>query len=90
MQKVMEDMLAISIFQESNSPWSSLKILVKKKNWSMRFCKEYGHLNQDTKFDAYPLLHIEDSLNTFGGARFFCSFDLAVGDHVVRTPGVSG
>ena len=29
--------------------------------------------------DAYPLPHIEDSLNTLGGAMFFCSLDLASG-----------
>ena len=29
--------------------------------------------------DAYPLPHIEDSLNTLGGARFFCSLHLASG-----------
>ena len=31
------------------------------------------------KVDAYLLLHIEDSLNTLRGARFFCRLDLASG-----------
>ena len=31
------------------------------------------------KVDAYRLPHIEYSLNTLGGARFFCSLDLASG-----------
>ena len=29
--------------------------------------------------EAYPFPHIEDSLNTLGGAWFFCGFDLANG-----------
>ena len=29
--------------------------------------------------DAYPHPHVEDSLNTLGGAQFFCSLDLTSG-----------
>ena len=29
--------------------------------------------------NSHPLPHIEDNLNTLGGARFFCSLDLASG-----------
>ena len=70
-------MLAIGIIQESNSAWSSPTVLVKKKDGTRRFCIDYRRLNQVRKVDAYPLPHIEDSLNTLGGARFFCSLDLA-------------
>ena len=77
--QLVEDMLAIGIIQESNSAWSSPTVLVKKKDGTTRFCIDYRRLNQVTKVDAYPLPHIEDSLNTLGGARFFCSLDLASG-----------
>ena len=72
-------MLTIRIIQESNSAWSSLTGLVKKKDGMTRFCIDYRRLNQVTKVDAYPLPHIEDSLNTLGGAMFFCSLDRASG-----------
>ena len=78
-RQLVEDMLAIGIIQESNSAWSSPTVLVKKKDGTTRFCIDYRQLNQATKVDAYPLPHIEDSLNTLGGARFFCSLDLASG-----------
>ena len=78
-RQLVEDMLAIGIIQESNSAWSSPTVLVKKKDGTTRFCIDYRRLNQVTKVDAYPLPHIEDSLNNLGGARFFCSLDLAGG-----------
>ena len=78
-RQLVEDMLAIGIIQESNSEWSSPTVLVKKKDGMTRFCIDYRGLNQVTKVDAYPLPHIEDSLNILGGARFFCSLDLASG-----------
>ena len=78
-RQLVADMLAIGIIQESNSAWSSPTVLVKKKDGTTRFCIDYRRLNQATKVDAYPLPHIEDSLNTLGGARFFCSLDLASG-----------
>ena len=78
-RQLVEDMLAIGIIQESNSAWSSPIVLVKKKDGTTRFCFDYRRLNQATKVDAYPLPHIEDSLNTLGGARFFCSLNLASG-----------
>ena len=77
-RQLVEDMLAIGIIQESNSTWSSPTILVKKKDGTTRFCIDYRRLNQVTMVDPYPLPHIEDSLNTLGGARFFCSLDLAI------------
>ena len=78
-RQLVEDMLAIGIIQESNSARSSPTVLVKKKDGTTRFCIDYRRLNQVTKVDVYPLPHIEDSLNTLGGARFFCSLDLASG-----------
>ena len=52
---------------------------MKKKDGTTRFCIDYRRLNQVPKVEAYPLPHIEDSLNMLGGARFFCSLDLASG-----------
>ena len=78
-RQLVEDMLAFGIIQESNSTWSSPTILVKKKDGTTRFCIDYRRLNQVTKVDAYPLPHIEDTLNTLGSARFFGSLDLASG-----------
>ena len=78
-RQLVEDILSIRIIQESNNAWSSPTVLVKKKDGTTRFCIDYRRLNQVTKVDAYPLPHIEDSLNTLDSARFFCSLNLASG-----------
>ena len=78
-RQLVEDMLAIGIIQESNSACSSPTVLVKKKDGTTQFCIDYRRLNQVTKVDAYPLPHIEDSVNTLGSAMFSCSLDLASG-----------
>ena len=75
----MEDMLEIVIIQESSSAWSSLTVLVKKKDGSTRFCIKYWRLNQVMKVELYPLQHIENSLNTLGGTQYYCSLNLASG-----------
>ena len=72
-------MLTIGIIKESNGAGSSPTVLLKKKDGSTRFCIDYRQLNQATKVDAYPLPHMEDSLNTLGCAQFFCSLGLASG-----------
>ena len=78
-RQLVEDMLAIRIIQESNSAWSSPTVLVKRNDGTTRFCIDYRRLNQVTKVEAYPLPHIEDSLNILSSARFFCSLNLASG-----------
>ena len=83
-QRLIEDMLAIGIIQESNSAWNSPTVLVKKKDGTTRFCFDSRRLNQVTKVDANPLPHIEDSMNTLGGLRFFCSLDMASGSWQVE------
>ena len=51
-------------------------MLVRKKDGSFRFCVDYRRLNSVTKFDAYPLPHVEETLETLGGAQWFTMLDL--------------
>ncbi len=72
-------MLEKGIIQESQSPWTSPVVIVKKKDGTYRFCVDYRKLNDVTWKDSYPLPNIEDTFNTLAGARYFCSLDLAAG-----------
>ena len=53
--------------EESNSPWSSLIVLVKKKNEKTRFYVDYQCL-KITKKDSYLLPRIEDTLDALVGS----------------------
>ena len=78
-EKEMERMLAQGVIEPSSSPWASPVVLVTKKDGSIRFCVDFRKVNGVTVKDAYPLPRIVDCLDTLGGARWFCTLDLASG-----------
>ena len=75
----IKKMLKDDVIEESNSPWASPIVLVKKKDGSYRFCVDYRQLNHSTRKDSYPLPNIEDTFANLAGAQYFCSLDLASG-----------
>lgn len=75
----VEEMLEGGVVRQSESPWNSPIILVKKRDGSSRFCIDYRKLNNVTVKDAYPLPRIDETLDALGGARFFSTLDLASG-----------
>ena len=54
-------------------------VLVRKKDDSLRFCVDYRKLNNVTRFDAYPLPRVDETLEALGGSKFFTTLDLLSG-----------
>jgi len=69
----------------SNSPWGSNILLVKKKDGSWRMCVDYRELNTKTRNnDPYLLPRIDDTIDSLGRAKYFCTLDLIQGYHQVE------
>jgi len=71
----VDRMLELGVIEESDSPWSSPVVLVRKPG-KVRLCLDSRKINSLTTKDAYPLPHIEGILSRLPKASFITSLDL--------------
>ncbi len=75
----VEKLKAQDILEDSDSPWSSPVVMVRKKDNTYRFCVDYRKLNSVTITDAHPLPRIDDSLDALSGSQYFSTMDMSSG-----------
>lgn len=75
----LRDMLECGAIKESDSPFSSNVVLVRKKDGSLRFCLDFRMLNARTRKDAYMLPRFDDSVDLLVGSKYFSRLDLRSG-----------
>ena len=80
----LQDMLDGGAIRPSKSPWCNAIVLMRKKDRTLRFCIDFRKLNARTKKDSFPLPHMQETMESMVGARFFSSMDLKSGFWQVR------
>ncbi len=84
-RELLQKLADQGVIRQSESPYASPIVLVKKKDGSLRTCMciDYRQLNAKTVKDSFPLPRIQESLEALKGAQYFSSLDLAHGYHQV-------
>ena len=72
-------MLDGGTIRPSQSPWCNAVVLVRKKDGGLRFCIDFRRLKSLTKKDAYPLAHMQETIELMVGTWFFSTMDLKSG-----------
>lgn len=82
-RNIVQDLVNNEIIRESQSPFASPILLVRKKDGTYRMCVDYRELNKSTVKDRYPLPLIDDQLDRLGQGKLFTSLDMSSGFHQI-------
>lgn len=80
----LKSLLQAKIIRESQSPFASPIVVVKKKNGDVRLCVDYRKLNMQTVKDAYALPNLEESFSALSGSQWFSVMDLKSGYYQIE------
>lgn len=76
MRKHLQELLGIGVIRESESPFASPIVEVRKKYGTVRLCIDFRKLNSQTIKDAYALPNLEEVFSTLTGSKCFSLLDL--------------
>lgn len=84
MEDIIVKLIASKEIQNSESPYASPAVMVRKKDGSWRLCVDYRELNSQTVKNKFPMPIIEDLVDELHGARIFSKLDLKSGYYQIR------
>lgn len=82
-REIVDDLKKNGIVRDSNSPFASPILLVRKKDGTDRMCVDYRELNSNTVRDNYPLPLIDEHISKLVNAKYFTTLDMAAGFHQI-------
>ncbi|KAJ8014924.1 hypothetical protein DPEC_G00020820 [Dallia pectoralis] len=80
----LQQLLDAEVIRESESPFSSPIVVVRKKNGDVRLCIDYRRLNTQTVKDSYALPNLEESFSALTGSKWFSVLDLKSGFYQIE------
>ena len=83
-RKHLQELLQAGVIRESESPFSSPIVVVRKKNGEVRLCIDYRKLNLQTVKDAYALPNMEEAFSSLTGSKWFSVLDLKSGYYQIQ------
>ncbi|CAI5672770.1 unnamed protein product [Oreochromis niloticus] len=83
-RKHIQELLDAGVIRESESPFASPIVVVRKKNGQVRLCIDYRRLNLQTIKDAYSLPKLEDTFSALNGSQWFSVLDLKSGYYQIE------
>lgn len=83
-RKHLQELLDAGVIHESESPFSSPVVVVRKKNGQVRLCIDYRKLNLQTVKDAYALPRMDNTFTAVSGSKWFSFLDLKSGYYQIE------
>lgn len=83
-RKHLQELLDSGVIRESESPFASPIVVVRKKDGSVRLCIDFRKLNLQTIKDAYALPKLEEAFSALAGSKWFSVLDLKSGYYQIE------
>lgn len=83
-RKHLQELLDSGVIWESESPFTSPIVVVRKKDGSVRLCIDFRKLNLQTIKDAYALPRLEETFSALARSRWFSILDLKSGSYQIE------